>query len=537
MSPSFRPSSITLQARWNFAHFLRRPLLWTCFLLGLTVVFTGCKSLQNGDTSLQISGDNLTSRDPAIGTIVDLSSFQTICTATLYTTSRAVTAAHCLSGKDMSQLGFAVDIEGQRRVVAIGGAAVHPGFTLGQENSTSDIGFFELKEPLPVTPIPLAIDGKGLFPGAQTLVVGYGNNSEKYDPQRGEVRTGSGVKRAALFTISRVDPIQIIYGEVGPFTLHGDSGGPHLRTAADGTSLIVGITSYGSNPLAGLKRYSVANRVDAFAHFLGSQPGKPEPIRVQVASCGNYPERGGRCVEGEVHYCAEALGGFFLFRVQCDYPQTCGVEPQTAVAQCLLGKESRTVTITLYDQVLNQASLVKGLPLAGYYVFVDHPRDRSIVLNADILRTDAAGRVRITTSAGVHSIKIANPKLTSDYVSLPEFQVNLDAASPERIDVSLVTSPVEIRVQAPLLNPGWSVYLTGDTDLLGNYRTAFKSTYDSATQRWVWRGFLPRGLTVRALITPSIAGKVDLTYGTMVLWDKNGSFQIGDRQVSWHSAF
>lgn len=317
-----------------------------------------------------------------MGTIIDLASAKTVCTATLYTKTRAVTAAHCLAGADVSKLAFAVDLDGGRRVVAISSASVHPGFTEGQENSTTDIAFFEVKEPLPVPPIPVTIDGKGLVPGAQTLVVGYGHESVSFDPKHGEVRTGSGVKRAALFTISRVDPIQTI--------------------------------------------------VDAHAHFLSSQPGKPEPARTPVANCASYPEPGGRCVDGEVQVCAETFGGFFVFRVRCDYPQTCGIDPQTTMAQCMLGGSQRTATLALYDQVLVKGALVKGPPLGGHYVFVDPPSGRSIALNPDVPRTDANGRVRITTTDGAHTIKVASPEQMADYTALPEFPLQLDASSPRK---------------------------------------------------------------------------------------------------------
>lgn len=70
-----------------------------------------------------------------------------------------------------------------------------------------------------------------------------------------------------------------------------------------------------------------------------------------------------------------------------------------------------------------------------------------------------------------------------------------------------------------------------------NYRTAVRLTYDSRLQRWVFRGFLPQGLEVRALIASSTAGQVNLTQGTRVMWDKNGTMLIGQGKVEWAAGF
>jgi secreted trypsin-like serine protease len=195
-------------------------------------------------------------RLPAIAALVDGAGQE--CNATVFAPRRAVTAAHCCRGVNLSRyelvIGPRVDQATTR--IHVAECRAHPQYRGDAEH---DIGLVILSEDATVTPIPLghaAMDASWV--GRSLLVVGYGTTDHQGNG-------GYGVKRAAHIPILGVAPTTFRYGGGAPETCWGDSGGPALARGADDTLFVVGVTSWGDQYC---QHFAVDARVDSFLAFL-----------------------------------------------------------------------------------------------------------------------------------------------------------------------------------------------------------------------------------------------------------------------------
>ena len=228
--------------------------------LSLTIT-TGClgqRGPSDGNYSNAIIGGSVERGYPGVGALLEDGDI--FCTATLVSSTVAVTAAHCLDGVRASDLSFfmGADTDDQDAGESIRVASIHPYSSYDAENFENDIGVVVLEDPADADVIPFLRDemDEEDWVGREPLFVGYG-----YAPE-----SGYGVKRSVKI------PITFIYDDAFEYegddinTCSGDSGGPALYKV-DGQMTLIGVTSFGDEDC---EIYGVDARVDPFADFIDS---------------------------------------------------------------------------------------------------------------------------------------------------------------------------------------------------------------------------------------------------------------------------
>ncbi|MEL6177933.1 MAG: trypsin-like serine protease, partial [Myxococcota bacterium] len=108
----------------------------------------------------------------------------------------------------------------------------------------------------------------------------------------------------------------------------GDSGGPLMVIASDGTVRIAGVLSGGDGSCVGRDNYT---RVDVFRDWIESYTG---PTVVEGASCGEVDDVG-RCLNNQALWC----DGEQLRAQTCDGATSCGWDEDTQGYRCILGDD------------------------------------------------------------------------------------------------------------------------------------------------------------------------------------------------------
>ncbi|WP_394842980.1 trypsin-like serine protease [Pendulispora brunnea] len=219
------------------------------FTMGCTADTASSSEADNGRVSEPIIGGTTDSGDPSVVGIVltDSSGSQYICTGSVISSTKVLTARHCIEDMVSWEVRVGTNINSPTSTLAVSKGAYSP---------DGDIGVLTLSRATSLTPLPYntgTLDSGDI--GASVRAVGYGSN--KTNSGSG---TGAGTKRTGNTTIRG---LQVDTFSTYNVLCHGDSGGPIFE---NGT--IIGITSYG-NP-ANCTGYGYSVRTDLHADFIQS---------------------------------------------------------------------------------------------------------------------------------------------------------------------------------------------------------------------------------------------------------------------------
>ncbi|WKZ57377.1 MAG: trypsin-like serine protease [Bdellovibrionota bacterium] len=162
-----------------------------------------------------------------------------LCSGTVISPTKVLTAAHCFLGPAISRVD--VLVEGQ--TISATQAFIHPGVAVEPRTKAvlNDVAVVELARPTTIAPVAL-YTSSSVGPGDVFSVFGYGLDERGF---AGTLRSGE--MRVEDLTENH---IFARYEGEGSNTCNGDSGGPALLEIR-GQPTLIGLTSSGANPDCG----------------------------------------------------------------------------------------------------------------------------------------------------------------------------------------------------------------------------------------------------------------------------------------------
>lgn len=176
-------------------------------------------------------------KSPVVVVLKNMPDGQTgLCTGTMLSPNKVLTAAHCLEGASSIDILFGTTTD-KFAFVTASSWNIHPSFS--RSNFTDDVGIVHSPVSLPVPNLPILTSSAPKI-GDKVSIFGYGATSGGASVD-GKLRVGS-------MTIGGVDSNKIYayFDASTSNTCSGDSGGPMLLQVG-GQQAIVGTTSYGSS--------------------------------------------------------------------------------------------------------------------------------------------------------------------------------------------------------------------------------------------------------------------------------------------------
>ncbi|MCC7071064.1 MAG: trypsin-like serine protease [Deltaproteobacteria bacterium] len=171
-------------------------------------------------------------------------------------------------------------------------------------------------------PIPIFLDSLAGFEGRTAEAAGYGQQEDG----------GYGEREFSAEPIADVAGDEVtIDGQGTRGVCFGDSGGPVMVIADDGTVRVAGALSWGDPDCLGRDRYT---RVDSYRDWVLSFIGEvPDPVEPPAPECGGAASAFGRCDGETLVWCAEGV----VVERPCDTcgGDTCGLLDTASGFACL----------------------------------------------------------------------------------------------------------------------------------------------------------------------------------------------------------
>ncbi len=217
---------------------------------------------------------------------------QVRCTGTLIAPAVVLTAAHCVTDANPTQVRIgSVDSGFGGEVIAIASATVHPDYL---SQYSADIAVLQLANPAMTAPVAIAADCvavETLYDGAPVTIVGFGATDPAGQVYPGVLYEASSTIHDAdcsedvvngIYTgcDSSVRPLggELVAGGGGVDSCYGDSGGPLYVQAADGAWYVAGVTSRGLAGTTSCGNGGIYSRPDAWLSWMESVVGPlPRP--------------------------------------------------------------------------------------------------------------------------------------------------------------------------------------------------------------------------------------------------------------------
>jgi Trypsin len=215
------------------------------------------------------------------------------CTGTLYLPNAVVTAAHCLFES------AEVSVKAAGRSYRVSATRIHP---------TKDLAVLVLEQAVPgADAAPLAVAGEvdvETLTEKRVQIGGYGDT---------HLADQDGLN-FAVATVTRLTDYGFETMTANGGACRGDSGGPALIRASDGSVRLAGVLSVGHRACVGMDIYL---RIDAELSWLGVSAGASVDDTVD---CGGITSVG-RCFDGTAVWCD---GMRMLQATSCRSPTFCG---------------------------------------------------------------------------------------------------------------------------------------------------------------------------------------------------------------------
>ena len=272
-------------------------------LLGISFACQGDEPESTGSLKAPIHYGTEDLEHEAVGFInCAVSGGYSLCTGTLIAPGTVLTAAHCITAKNVANPESCVVAFGPKdpfsEIVGVVGAYPHPGYLRDWDHGLpmDDVAILRLEyspegvEPIPALPASM---GGVLQRGVPIEIVGYGltesgsigTRLHTTVPLLGVCRDEAGCDGESLGS-PRLAPRTISYDCTASSTDHGDSGGAALLSV-DGTGDVAGATSAGI-----LNFIGVSAKVDEYEPFLSRKYG------------GESCESAGECESG---FCSQGV--------------------------------------------------------------------------------------------------------------------------------------------------------------------------------------------------------------------------------------
>ena len=173
---------------------------------------------------------------PVVALILSSGSTQYLCSGTMISANKVLTAAHCFEGVNTVDVVFGVEDGTLRKVSALNWSS-HPNFTRTPFELVNDVAVVNIGRDLPLPSLPIAASTTPSA-GEVASIFGYGLSSGSAS-DAGVLRSGS-----MLVSGNSETSITAVYQANRSSTCFGDSGGPLLFTVG-GRQSVVGVTSTG----------------------------------------------------------------------------------------------------------------------------------------------------------------------------------------------------------------------------------------------------------------------------------------------------
>lgn len=179
-----------------------------------------------------------------------------------------------------------------------------------------------------------------------------------------------------------------------------------------------------------------------------------------------------------------------------------------------------TVKFKVQSVIFNENMLLE-VPYASANIYLDdnHPYGGGQIA----AETNDNGEAVLSLAAGEHTV-IFSQWTSSQSVFVSEtYRFDVRANEETLVEQSLVTTRATIVAEGDV---GWgrAYYVTGATDLLGNWKTAYRMTPISANQ-WSFFAHLPLGIEYKILRGPWLAGIEEMPT-THIDWELGDNRQI-----------